>query len=83
MADKTTFRDLATQEDELPQDCCATCVHGVRTRNPAVIQELIECHAHPRVPVAMPTAQGPALTYQRPIMRLHEMCGDFKSTPKA
>lgn len=78
MTEKTSFSDLISANDEpLPNECCATCRFGVRTRNPQVIQELVECRAHPRTPVVMPTAQGPAMTYQWPIMRLSEKCGDF------
>lgn len=78
MTEKTSFRDLVDQEPAFPPRCCAVCRYGVRARNAAVMEEIVQCERHPKTPVVMPTAQGPALSYQWPMMRLLEVCGDFE-----
>jgi len=73
----TTFSSLIEAQFAPELRCCANCAHGMRVRDLAVMGEIVQCEALPKLPVVLPTPQGPALTFRYPMMRLNEKCGLF------
>ena len=67
MAEKTTFRDLVTDDPAPTVRCCANCTHGEIQMVTQIGRRAVMCFAVPPHPVVLPNG---GTTFRRPVLEL-------------